>query len=85
MPGEKAFLWLDKDAPSAEQIAKALAFVRQGGLLIAPAYWGPAGVKPTISDPSIQYRCIMLDRGKSRCRMKAFRIRTRWRSILNCW
>ena len=64
MPGVKALLWLDKDAPSAEQTAKSLAFVRQGGLLIAPTYWGPAGVKPTEGTLRLPIKCIMSGRGK---------------------
>ncbi len=64
MPGEKALLWLDANKPSAEQLAKALEFVRHGGLLIAPAYWGPAGVKPTRRDPSIQYQVYNVGEGQ---------------------
>jgi hypothetical protein len=64
MPGEKALLWLDKEAPSAEQTAKSLAFVRQGGLLIAPTYWGPAGVKATRRDPSIDYQVYNVGQGQ---------------------
>jgi hypothetical protein len=62
--GVKVILWLDKDAPSAEQISNSLGFVRAGGLLIAPAYWGPAGVKPTRKDPSLHYQLYNLDRGQ---------------------
>jgi hypothetical protein len=51
----KAILWLDKDAPSAEQFAQFLAFVRQGGLLIAAAYWGPPDVKPAKGEASLHY------------------------------
>ena len=51
MPGEKALLWTDKDKPTPEQLVKALDFVRHGGLLIAPAYWGPAGVTPRAPGP----------------------------------
>jgi hypothetical protein len=64
MPGEKALLWLDRDAPTTEQRAKALAFVHQGGLLIAPTYWGPAGVKPTRRDPSIAYQVYNVGQGQ---------------------
>jgi hypothetical protein len=64
MPGEKALLWLDKDAPSPEQTAKSLAFVRGGGLLIAPTYWGLAGVKPTRRDPSIAYQVYNVGQGQ---------------------
>ena len=64
MPGVKAILWIDKDAPTADQKAKSLAFVRQGGLLIAPTYWGPAGVKPTRRDPSIDYNVYNIGQGQ---------------------
>lgn len=64
MPGERALLWLDKDAPTTEQLPKVLEFVRQGGLLIAPAYWGPAGVKPTRRDPSIAYQVYNVGQGQ---------------------
>ena len=73
MPGEKALLWLDKDAPTTEQTAKALAFVRQGGLLIAPTYWGPAGVKPTRRDPSIAYQVYNVGQGQMAVPDEGFR------------
>lgn len=44
--GLKAILWTDDDPPSAEQHRHLLDFVEQGGLTIAPKYWGPAGVVP---------------------------------------
>ena len=84
MPGEKALLWLDKDAPSAEQTAKSLAFVRAGRAADCPHLLG-AGGSEARRDPSLDYKCIMLGRGKSQCRMKVFRIRTRWRWTPNCW
>jgi hypothetical protein len=64
MPGLKAMLWLDKEAPSADQLAKLLAFVRQGGLLIAAAYWGPSGVIPQERDPSLDYQMYNLGQGQ---------------------
>jgi hypothetical protein len=64
MPGEKALLWLDKDKPTAEQLAKSLEFVRHGGLLIAPTYWGPSGVTPGRRDPSIQYQVYNVGEGQ---------------------
>jgi len=60
----QAFLWLDKDAPDAEQLSRLLAFVRQGGMLIAAAYWGPSEVKPTKSDPSLHYDIYNLGAGQ---------------------
>ena len=42
--GLKAVLWTDDDPPTSEQRNNLLDFVEQGGLLIAPKYWGPAGV-----------------------------------------
>jgi hypothetical protein len=60
----KAILWLDKEAPSAEQHSQLLAFARQGGLVIASAYWGPPEVKPTKKDPSLQYKMYNLGKGQ---------------------
>jgi hypothetical protein len=62
--GMKAILWLDKEAPSAEQHSQLLAFVRQGGLVIARAYWGPPEVKPTRKDPSLHYEMYNLGKGQ---------------------
>jgi hypothetical protein len=62
--GLKAILWLDKDAPSAEQHSKLLAFARQGGLVIAPAYWGLPEVKPTKKDPSLLYKMYNMAKGQ---------------------
>ena len=62
--GLEAILWLDKDAPSADLLARLLAFVRQGGLLIAPAYWGPSGVTSTVRDPSIDYKMYNIGQGQ---------------------
>ena len=44
--GLKAVLWTDDDPPTSEQHRNLLDFVEQGGLIIAPKYWGPAGVVP---------------------------------------
>lgn len=60
----KAVLWLDKDAPSAAQLSQFLAFVRQGGLLIAAAYWGPPEVKPTKGEPTLHYDLYNLGTGQ---------------------
>jgi len=62
--GLKAMLWLDKEAPSAEQHSQLLAFVRQGGLVIAATYLGPQGVKPTKKDPSIPYKMYNVGKGQ---------------------
>ena len=71
-PGLKAILWLDKDAPSADQLAKLLAFVRQGGVVIAAAYWGPSGVRPTRKDPSLDYEMYNIGRGQIAVAEEAF-------------
>jgi hypothetical protein len=63
-PGLKAILWLDKDVPSANQLAKLLAFVHQGGLLIATAYWGPSKVIPKERDPSLPYKMYNVGQGQ---------------------
>jgi hypothetical protein len=44
--GLKGVLWTDEDPPTSEQHRHLLDFVEQGGLAIAPKYWGPAGVVP---------------------------------------
>lgn len=55
-PGLKAILWVDREPPRSEQLAGLLAFVRHGGLVIAPAYWGPPGIVPQNRDPSLDYK-----------------------------
>ena len=62
--GLKAILWLDKEAPGAEQHSKLLAFARQGGLVIAAAYWGPPGAKPIKSDPSLHFKVYNVGKGQ---------------------
>ncbi len=62
--GLKAMLWLDKEEPSAEQHSQLLAFVRQGGLVIAATYLGPQEVKPTKKDPSIHYKMYNVGKGQ---------------------
>jgi hypothetical protein len=62
--GLKVLLWLDKEEPSAEQHSQLLAFVRQGGLLIAAEYWGPPEVKPTKGDSSLRYDMYNLGTGQ---------------------
>jgi len=44
--GLKAILWADDDQPGSVQLNHLLAFIQAGGLLIAPAYWGPAAIEP---------------------------------------
>jgi len=70
--GVKAILWLDHQAPSAEQHSQLIAFARQGGLVIAAAYWGPAGVKPTQKDPSLRYKMYNVGQGKMAVAEEAF-------------
>ena len=70
--GLKALLWLDKEEPTTEQHSQLLDFVRQGGLLIAAAYWGPPEVKPTIKDPSLQYKMYNVGKGQIAVAEKGF-------------
>ena len=60
----KALLWLDKEEPTVEQYSQLLGFVRQGGLLIAAAYWGPPEVKPIKGDSSLHYDMYNLGAGQ---------------------
>lgn len=62
--GLKAILWIDGDAPSTGQHANLLAFVNQGGTVIAPAYWGPAGVKPHRYDWLFGYDIYDVGKGR---------------------
>ena len=70
--GLKAILWLDKEAPSTQQHSQLLAFVRQGGLVIAGAYWGPPEVKPTKKDPGIDYKMYNVGKGQMAVAGEAF-------------
>jgi hypothetical protein len=63
-PALKAILWVDKEAPTDGQLEKLLAFVRQGNLIIAATYWGPAGVPPTTKDPSLDYKIYNIGQGQ---------------------
>jgi hypothetical protein len=71
--GLKALLWLDKEAPSAEQHSQLVAFVQQGGLVIASAYWGPPGVKPTKKDPGLHYKMYNVGTGQIAVAEEGFR------------
>jgi len=62
--GLKGILWVDKEAPTSQQHAKLLAFVRQGGLLIAAAYWGPTGVAPFKKDWLFGYNLYNVGKGR---------------------
>ena len=64
LEGLKAILWLDHETPGAEEQARILTFVRQGGLVIASAYWGTPDVTPTKKDPSLQYRLYNVGQGQ---------------------
>jgi hypothetical protein len=72
LPGLKAVLWLDKQTPSAEQAVKSLAFVQQGGLLIAPTYWGPPGVTSTKRDPALNYEMYNIGKGQIAVTVEGF-------------
>jgi hypothetical protein len=65
-------LWLDQDAPSPGQLAKLLAFVRQGGLVIAAAYWGPSGIVPKNRDPSLDYKMYNIGQGQIAVSVEGF-------------
>jgi len=64
LEGLKAILWLDQEAPGAEEQAQLLFFVRQGGLVIAAAYWGTPGLTPTEKDPSLRYKLYNVGKGQ---------------------
>jgi hypothetical protein len=62
--GLKAILWLDNEVPGAEQRMMLLDFARQGGLVIASTYWGPADVKPVKKGPPFQYKMYNVGTGQ---------------------
>ncbi len=62
--GLKAILWLDDTAPGNAQLEGLMAFVNQGGLLIAPSYWGPSGVTPKKRAPAIDYEMYNVGKGQ---------------------
>ena len=64
LEGLKALLWLDHETPGAKEHAQLLAFVQQGGLVIAAAYWGTPDVKPTEKDPSLRYKLYNVGKGQ---------------------
>jgi hypothetical protein len=70
--GTQSILWADKGKPSSEQLANLLAFVRQGGLVIAPEYWGPAGAKAHRKDPSLRYSVYNIGPGQIAVADKGF-------------
>ncbi len=64
LTGLKAILWVDEEAPSAEQHRQLLAFVEQGGLVVAPTYWGPAGLSSHTADWLFDYGIYDLGKGR---------------------
>jgi hypothetical protein len=60
----KAVIWIDKQKPSAEQLLKLLAWVRQGRMLIAGEYWGPPGIAPIRLDFPLSYKGYNIGAGK---------------------
>jgi hypothetical protein len=64
LTGLKAILWVDEEPPSTEQHRELLAFVEQGGLVMAPGYWGPPGLSSHTEDWLFDY--VIYDLGKGR-------------------
>jgi len=60
----RGILWLDDEEPEAEQRRELLAFVEQGGQLIASQYWGPAEIAPQTQDWLNGYNQYALGRGR---------------------
>jgi hypothetical protein len=62
--GLNAILWVDGEAPAAELQSELLAFVRRGGLLITPSYWGPPEAKPILGEVLDRYAVYDLGKGR---------------------
>lgn len=60
----KAVLWMDEEEPNRAQRDNLIAFVQQGGLVIAPRYWDPAGAKAHQYDWLFGYDIFNLGQGR---------------------
>ena len=60
----KSILWTDEDPPTAEQLHNLLGFVEQGGLVIAPKYWGPSGLVARREDWLFDYDIFDFHKGR---------------------
>ena len=73
LPGLKAILWLDKDAPSADQTREVAGLCPARRPADRPRLLGPGGSEAQkTGTPRLTTTCIMLGRGKSRCRYEGF-------------
>ncbi len=61
---KQAVLWVDDAEPTAEQHRLLMQFVEQGGMVIAPKYWGPKGIAPQQYDWLFDYNIYPLGKGK---------------------
>ena len=62
--GKRAVLWLDDTEPNAEQHQLLMQFVEQGGMVIAPKYWGPKDIASQQYDWLFDYNIYPLGTGK---------------------
>lgn len=62
--GKRAVLWVDDPDPTPEQEALLIKFVEQGGLLIAPKYWGPKGISSHQEDWLFGYDVYPVGKGR---------------------
>jgi hypothetical protein len=61
---QKGILWMDDEPPTSGQKNQLLAFVQQGGLVIAAKYWGPSGVAPYKEDWLYGYNIYNVAKGR---------------------
>ena len=62
--GKLAVLWVDDAEPAAEQHRLLMRFVEQGGMVVAPKYWGPKGLASQQYDWLFDYDIYPLGKGK---------------------
>ena len=61
---QRAVLWVDDAAPTAEQHTLLMQYVTEGGLLIAPAYWGPKDISSHQEDWLFNYDVYPVGKGR---------------------
>jgi hypothetical protein len=60
----RGVLWVDEQPPTSEQRAELLTFAHNGGVVITPQYWGPAGANAYKQDWLFGYALYAIGAGR---------------------